>query len=171
MSEAARRRELARADRILPGIWRLRLPLPWPGVPHVNAFAVAAGNGVVLVGPHAHLNGARVDDDAFVATGASIFPGARVGARAEVRIGAVVHVNSALAPGETVPIGWVAVGDPACAFPPGRHDEIWAIQRELDFPGTVFGLPRPPEGETLMPEAMRRYCDWLGRHRGDRLVG
>ena len=44
-----RRRDLARADRILPGLWRLRLPLPWPGVPHVNAFAAAAGSGVVLV--------------------------------------------------------------------------------------------------------------------------
>src|SRR5204862_4569092 len=44
-----RRRELARADRVLPGLWRLRLPLPWPGVPHVNAFAIAAGDGVVLV--------------------------------------------------------------------------------------------------------------------------
>jgi glyoxylase-like metal-dependent hydrolase (beta-lactamase superfamily II) len=44
-----RRRELSRADRILPGLWRLRLPLPWPGVPHVNAFAIAAGSGVVLV--------------------------------------------------------------------------------------------------------------------------
>jgi glyoxylase-like metal-dependent hydrolase (beta-lactamase superfamily II) len=40
---------VARADRVLPGLWRLRLPLPWPGVPHVNAFAIAAGNGVVLV--------------------------------------------------------------------------------------------------------------------------
>ena len=40
---------MARADRVLPGLWRLRLPLPWPGVPHVNAFAIAAGNGVVLV--------------------------------------------------------------------------------------------------------------------------
>jgi glyoxylase-like metal-dependent hydrolase (beta-lactamase superfamily II) len=43
-----RRRDLARADRILPGVWRLRLPLPWPGVPHVNAYAIAAGSGVVL---------------------------------------------------------------------------------------------------------------------------
>jgi glyoxylase-like metal-dependent hydrolase (beta-lactamase superfamily II) len=42
-------RELARADRLLPGLWRLRLPLPWPGVPHVNAFAIAAVDGVVLV--------------------------------------------------------------------------------------------------------------------------
>lgn len=32
----------------MPGIWRLRLPLPWPGVPHGNAWAVAAGDGVVL---------------------------------------------------------------------------------------------------------------------------
>jgi glyoxylase-like metal-dependent hydrolase (beta-lactamase superfamily II) len=44
-----RKRELSRTDRVLPGLWRLRLPLPWPGVPHVNAFAIAAGNGVVLV--------------------------------------------------------------------------------------------------------------------------
>jgi glyoxylase-like metal-dependent hydrolase (beta-lactamase superfamily II) len=33
---------------VLPGVWRLRLPLPWPGVPHGNAFAIAAGDGVVL---------------------------------------------------------------------------------------------------------------------------
>jgi glyoxylase-like metal-dependent hydrolase (beta-lactamase superfamily II) len=44
----SRKRELARADRVLPGVWRLRLPLPWLGVPHVNAYAVASGNGVVL---------------------------------------------------------------------------------------------------------------------------
>jgi glyoxylase-like metal-dependent hydrolase (beta-lactamase superfamily II) len=43
-----RRREVARADRVLPGVWRLRLPLPGPGVPHGNAWAVAAGSGVVL---------------------------------------------------------------------------------------------------------------------------
>jgi glyoxylase-like metal-dependent hydrolase (beta-lactamase superfamily II) len=43
------KRDLARADRIMPGLWRLRLPLPWPGVPHVNAFAISAGNGIVLV--------------------------------------------------------------------------------------------------------------------------
>jgi glyoxylase-like metal-dependent hydrolase (beta-lactamase superfamily II) len=48
MTETARRRELGRGERILPGVWRLRLPLPWPGVPHCNAWAVAAGDGVVL---------------------------------------------------------------------------------------------------------------------------
>lgn len=48
MSGPGRRPEVGRADRILPGIWRLRLPLPWPGVPHVNAFALAHEDGVVL---------------------------------------------------------------------------------------------------------------------------
>jgi glyoxylase-like metal-dependent hydrolase (beta-lactamase superfamily II) len=44
-----RRRELGRGERVLPGLWRLRLPLPWPGVPHCNAWAIAAGDGFVLV--------------------------------------------------------------------------------------------------------------------------
>ena len=43
------KRELGRGERVLPGLWRLRLPLPWPGVPHGNAWAIAAGGGIVLV--------------------------------------------------------------------------------------------------------------------------
>jgi glyoxylase-like metal-dependent hydrolase (beta-lactamase superfamily II) len=54
----ARKRELSRADRILPGLWRLRLPLPWPAVPHVNAFAIAAVDGIVLVDAGLHEPGA-----------------------------------------------------------------------------------------------------------------
>ena len=49
MSETRRRRELGRADRVLPGVWRLRLPLPWPGVPHGNAWAISSGSGIVLI--------------------------------------------------------------------------------------------------------------------------
>jgi glyoxylase-like metal-dependent hydrolase (beta-lactamase superfamily II) len=37
-----------RTERVLPGIWRLRLPLPWPGVPHGNVWALSAGDGIVL---------------------------------------------------------------------------------------------------------------------------
>jgi glyoxylase-like metal-dependent hydrolase (beta-lactamase superfamily II) len=43
------RRDVGRGERVLPGVWRLRLPLPWPAVPHCNAWALAAGDGVVLV--------------------------------------------------------------------------------------------------------------------------
>jgi hypothetical protein len=77
-----------------------------------------------------------------------------------------VHVNSVLAPGTTVPIGWVAVGDPAEILPPGAHDRIWEVQQAMDFPGTVYGVPRgtPPA------ERMRRQSEWFGAHRDDRAV-
>jgi glyoxylase-like metal-dependent hydrolase (beta-lactamase superfamily II) len=52
-----RKRELGRGERVLPGLWRLRLPLPWPGVPHCNAWAIAAGSGVVLIDTGMHLPG------------------------------------------------------------------------------------------------------------------
>lgn len=40
--------ESPRTEKLLPGIWRLRLPLPWPGVPHGNAWAVACDGGIVM---------------------------------------------------------------------------------------------------------------------------
>jgi gamma-carbonic anhydrase len=120
----------------------------------------------VLVGPHAHVNGAVIDDGVFLATGAAVFPGAVVGAGSEVRIHGVVHVNSRLMPGTTVPIGWVAAGDPAQLFSPDRHDELWAVQRQLDFPGTVYGLPR----DATAHERMTRQSAWFGAHQGDRIV-
>jgi glyoxylase-like metal-dependent hydrolase (beta-lactamase superfamily II) len=40
-----RKRELGRGERTLPGVWRLRLPLPWPGVPHGNAWVIGDGDG------------------------------------------------------------------------------------------------------------------------------
>jgi len=48
MSER-RRPEAPRGEKVLPGVWRLRLALPWPGVPHGNVWAVAApDDGIVL---------------------------------------------------------------------------------------------------------------------------
>jgi glyoxylase-like metal-dependent hydrolase (beta-lactamase superfamily II) len=48
MPDVLSKRELGRGERVLPGLFRLRLPLPWPGVPHCNAWAVRAGDGFVL---------------------------------------------------------------------------------------------------------------------------
>ena len=120
----------------------------------------------VLVGPHAHVNGARVDDGCFLATGASLFPGCVAGTGSEVRINAVVQVNTVLAPGSTVPIGWVAVGNPARIFPPGAHERIWDIQEHLDFPGTVYGVSR----DTPATMRMSRQSAWFGAHLGDRVI-
>ena len=120
--------------------------------------------GDVLVGPHAHLNGTRVGDGCFLATGTALFPGSAVGAGAEVRVHGVVQVNTVVPPGQTVPIGWIAVGDPARLFPPGQHEQIWAIQQALDFPGTVYGVARG----TSATERMRRQAAWYGAHLADR---
>jgi len=120
----------------------------------------------VLVGPHAHVNGARVGDGCFLATGAALFPGCVAGAGSEVRIHGVVQVNTVLPPGTTVPIGWVAVGDPARIYPPGQHEQIWEIQESLDFPGTVYGVT----GDTPAAERMSRQSAWFAAHRSDRVI-
>lgn len=96
----------------------------------------------VLIGPHAHIVGATLDDDVFVATGASVFHGSHIGQGSELRINAIVHIKTILPEGSMVPIGWVAVGEPAQILSPDRHDEIWALQKPLDFPGFVYGVDR-----------------------------
>jgi len=124
----------------------------------------------VLVGPRAYLIGCSVADNAFIATGAAVFNGAVIGARAEVRINGTVHIRTRLEEDATVPISWVAVGDPAVILPPERHDDIWAVQEPLDFPKTVFGVDRPPPGQSLMPDVMPRYAAVLARHKDDEVL-
>ena len=124
----------------------------------------------VLVGPRAYLSGCTVGDSAFFAAGSTIFNGAHIGARAEVRINGVVHLMTKLPADTTVPIGWVAVGDPADILAPDRHDEIWARQEPLNFPGQVFGLAHAAPGDTIMPELTRRYSAFLAAHDDDEIL-
>jgi carbonic anhydrase/acetyltransferase-like protein (isoleucine patch superfamily) len=121
-----------------------------------------------LVGPLSSISGATIGDDVFLATGVRVFNGARIDRGSEVRINAVVHLRTHLPEGSTVPIAWVAVGDPAQLLSPDRHDQIWAIQQELDFPGYVFGLDRATPD--LMAQLTERYAAKLARHRDDRVV-
>jgi len=116
----------------------------------------------VLVGAHSALYGCTVRDKVFLATGVTVFHGACIEAGSEVRINGVVHVNTRLPAGTTVPIGWIAVGDPATVLPPDRHDEIWQIQRELDFPGTVYGMGRGADDKVDMSEVTRLGVDRAG---------
>lgn len=133
----------------------------------VRGAPLAIGDNV-LVGPRACLTGCTVEDDVFLATGATVFNGARIGRGAEVRINGVVHLRTVLAPGATVPIGWIAVGDPAAILPPHEHERIWAIQKPLEFPKFVFGVERPAEGESIMPSVMPRYARALAAwHKED----
>jgi carbonic anhydrase/acetyltransferase-like protein (isoleucine patch superfamily) len=117
-----------------------------------------------LVGPHAHVVGCTVEDEVFIATGAAIFHSAHLGKGSEVRVNGVVHLKSYLAAGGTVPIGWVAVGNPAQIFSPGEHEQIWEIQEPLNFPLTVYGFER---SEASMEKITRRLSEALGSHVSD----
>lgn len=118
-----------------------------------------------LVGPMASVSGATIGDEVFLATGTRVFNGAHIDARCEVRINAVVHLRTHVPEATVVPIGWVAVGDPVRILPPERHDEIWEAQKELDFPGYVFGLDR--DTPDLMVQLTERYGSSLARHADD----
>lgn len=120
-----------------------------------------------LIGPHAHVVGCTLEDCVFIATGVSVFHGAHLGYGTEVRIGAVVHLRTRLAEHSSVPIGWVAVGDPAQIFPPDQHDRIWEIQKPLNFPQFVYGVDRPPAHQSNMTEITRRRSQSLSTHLDD----
>jgi carbonic anhydrase/acetyltransferase-like protein (isoleucine patch superfamily) len=118
-----------------------------------------------LIGPNAHVTGAVLEDQVFVATSAAIFHGARIGRGSEVRVHAVVHLRTRLEPGATVPISWVAVGDPAAILPPDQHEKIWKIQEPLNFPEWVYGFDRSTPD--LMMHITRHLSEVLGAHGDD----
>jgi len=130
----------------------------------IDGFDCVIGSSVI-VGPTAHVVGATIEEEVFLATGSSIFHGSRIGTRSVVRINGVVHVNSCLRSGSIVPIGWIAVGDPAELFSPDRHDELWSVQKELKFVLTAYGIDRPLND--CMAEVTARVSNRLKAHRDD----
>jgi carbonic anhydrase/acetyltransferase-like protein (isoleucine patch superfamily) len=120
-----------------------------------------------LVGPNAHLVGRTIEDEVFVATGAAIFHGAVLGPRSEVRVNGVVHVKTKLDADVIVPIGWIAVGNPASVLPPNEHESIWAVQKPLNFPLAVYGIDR---SEASMKRVTDRMSQMLAGHVDDRKV-
>lgn len=121
-----------------------------------------------LIGPTAHVVGATLEQEVFIATSAAIFHGAKLGRGAEVRPHATVHLRTNIPPEVFVPIGWIAVGDPAQILPPYQHDEIWAVQKPLNFPEWVYGFPR--ETPNLMQRVTRALSEQLVTHGEDRLI-
>jgi len=117
-----------------------------------------------LVGPTAHVVGCTLEDEVFIATGAAIFHGAHLHKGCEVRIHGIVHTRSRVEAGDTVPIGWIAVGDPATLLPLEDHERVWEILKPLNFPLTVYGFDRT---EADMVKITRRLSAALASHRDD----
>ena len=118
-----------------------------------------------LIGPHAHITGAIIEDEVFIATGASIFHEAHVGKGSVIRVDGIVHLKTRLEAGTVVPIKWIALGDPARMFSPDQHEALSVVLRELNFSMTVYGIdPATPD---RMVKVTRRLSEALGAHAHD----
>lgn len=122
----------------------------------------------VLVAPHSHISGATVGRCSFVATGASILNGAVVDEGSIIDVHAVVHLASHVAAGTRVPLGHVALGNPAVIYAPGAAIVEEASLRFGRFAKAVFGIDttRLSDSEATR-EICERYTTALTRHRHD----
>ena len=126
----------------------------------------------VLAGPHSHLTGCGIADEVFIATGARVFNGAQMGRASSVALGGTVHIGCVVAPLARIPIGWVAVGEPARMYPPGDAEEIRAAMGEISgFLPFVFGIDEAADRREQMQAALRRYTAAIARHhRQDEVI-
>ncbi len=127
----------------------------------------------VLAGPHSYLTGCTIGDEVFIATGAMVFNGARMGRASSVALCGAVHIGCVVPPQTRIAIGWVAVGDPARLYPPGEAESIRAgLDEAGGFLPFVFGADPAADRSQQMRTAMRRYTGFLSRsHQGDEPIG
>ncbi len=144
----ARQRELGRGERVIPGLWRLRLPLPWPGVPHGNAWAIAWGSGVVLVDTGMHEAGSLAQLERALE---------QVNLRLEhVRLLAVTHAHSDHW-GQAAPVRERA----GCQF--WMHPNHEHAVRGLSDPKAALARRLEVGRQSGVPEvALRAYADRFG---------
>jgi carbonic anhydrase/acetyltransferase-like protein (isoleucine patch superfamily) len=125
----------------------------------------------VFVGPHATLLGCQVGRCAYIATGATVLHGARLGAGCCVAVGALVHARTVV--GDEVFVGphTVAVGDPLRILSPDRQKEVAAAIREVNFAGAAFGISSTWDDRTARYEqaAEVRVAEF-GAHVDDEVV-
>src|SRR5262245_41023195 len=146
-----------------------RVPGPnadlWRGAPAPNSCVVCGG---LQSGPHTP---GITERCAVASTGPTVlrhyrhshFSGTASSIRADMIFGKDTHLSA----GETVPIGWIAVGNPAQVLPPGEHERIWHIQKLLDFPLTVYGIER---GEATTGKITHRLAENLHSHASDEVM-
>jgi carbonic anhydrase/acetyltransferase-like protein (isoleucine patch superfamily) len=127
----------------------------------------------VLAGPHSHLTGCGIADEVFIATGARVFNGAQMGRASSVALGGTVHIGCVVPPLARVPIGWVAVGEPARMYPPGQAEAIRDGLAEVGggFLPFVSGIEEAADRRGQVQAALQRYTAAIARHhRQDEVI-
>jgi hypothetical protein len=109
----------------------------------------------------------------FIATGARVFNGAQMGRASSVALGGTVHIGCVVPPMARIPIGWVAVGEPARMYPPGDAEAIRADIAEVSggFLPFVFGIDEVADRRDQMQSALQRYTTAIARqHHQDEVI-
>jgi hypothetical protein len=77
-----------------------------------------------------------------------------------------VHIGCVVPPLTRIPIGWVAVGEPARLYPPHEVEAIRAGLTEVDggFLPYVFGVEAADDRHDQMKTALARYTRAMARH-------
>lgn len=117
-------------------------------------FPLSVGNSCI-VGPQAYVVGATIGNGCFVASGTKIFNGAVLEDDSGVALGGIVHVNSRLTKGKSVPMQHIALGNPATIYPPEKAPELHA---KINFYEDVFNLEA---GEDVRARAAHTYAKFL----------
>ena len=142
-----------------------------------NAVLRAAGrfplriDARVLVGPHAHVSGCSIGPRSFIATGAMVFNGARLGEACTVALGGKVHVDTELADDTFVPMGFIAWGRPGRLYPPEQAPVVHEQLDRLGFAHYVFGIDHAEKSRgEIRDEMLSRYSRALASHKHDHIM-
>jgi carbonic anhydrase/acetyltransferase-like protein (isoleucine patch superfamily) len=108
-----------------------------------------------IVGPHAYVVGATIEDGCFVASGSRVFNGARMGKGSGVALNGIVHVGAVLKPGASVPMLHIAYGNPATIVAAEKAAEA---ATKIDFYENVFNIEG---GEGARRRAAEIYAKFL----------
>jgi carbonic anhydrase/acetyltransferase-like protein (isoleucine patch superfamily) len=116
-------------------------------------FPLIVGNRCI-VGPHAYVVGATIGNGCFIASGSRVFNGATMEEDSGIALGGILHVNSRLPKGASVPMQHIAHGNPATIYPPDKAPDVHA---KIDFYADVFNL----EGDGVRAQAAQAYSKFL----------
>jgi len=94
----------------------------------------------VLIGPHVTILGAALESCSYIATGATILQGAKVGSGSVITVGALVHANTIIPDEFFVPPHMTAVGDPVQLFSPDQKEEVGKAIMSVGFANVAFNI-------------------------------
>ncbi len=124
----------------------------------------------VFIGPHATLLGCNLDGYVYVATGATVLQGAKIGSGSIIAVGALVHANAVVPEGTFVAPNNVAIGDPIQIYPPNDERLITRI-KAIGFPTAAFGItPDPNERFSVCRRATMVRSKEFEAHLSDVII-